>query len=85
MAVNLRKAAEGEACTVCGANDGTSCLHHIRVGQNGGAGKKPPDRHGITVCADCHRYFHNAGIADYKAMLIAHLRQVDQWIERGAL
>jgi hypothetical protein len=48
-------------------------------------GKKPADHYGIELCADCHRYVHNHGIADYKAMLIAHLRQVDRWIERGVL
>lgn len=81
--MNLRKAAAGQPCTVCGVNDGTSVLHHIRVG-NVGIGRKSPDRYGITVCAACHRYFHSAGIADHKAMLIAHLRQVDRWIEAKA-
>lgn len=84
MVVNLRKAAEGQPCIMCGANDGSTVLHHLRLG-NVGMGKKPADHYGIELCADCHRYVHNHGISDYKAMLIAHLRQVDRWIARGSI
>lgn len=83
--IDLRKSAKGKPCVVCGQNDGTTVLHHIRVGQNGGTGLKPPDTHGIAVCSGCHAYFHGDGIKDYKTMLIAYLRQVDRWVKAGAL
>lgn len=79
---DLRKAAKGKPCVICGQNDGTTVLHHIRVG-NVGIGTKPKDHYGIEVCADCHHYAHHAGICDYKTLLIAHLRQVDRWINAG--
>lgn len=81
---SLRKAAEGQPCIICG-DTATTSLHHIRVGQNGGMGKKPPDIHGIEVCAKDHAYFHTEGINDYKQMLISYQRQVERWVERGAL
>lgn len=85
MAVkSLRKAAEGKPCILCG-DTATTSLHHIRVGQNGGMGKKPPDIHGIEVCRLHHAYFHSEGINDHKMMLIAYQRQVSRWIERGLL
>ena len=47
--MNLRKAAEGQPCILCG-DTATTVLHHVRSGGNGGMGKKPPDEHGIEVC-----------------------------------
>lgn len=80
--IDLRKAAKGKPCVICGQNDGTTVLHHIRTGHMS-IGSKPPDSHGIEVCSTCHRYCHEGGISDYKTMLIAHLRQVDRWIAAG--
>lgn len=81
--MNLRKAAEGQSCVMCGVSDNTICLHHIRTGHLG-IGKKPKDHRGIDLCSKCHTYVHGDGIHDYKAVLIAHLRQIDRWIEAGA-
>lgn len=81
--MNLRKAADGQSCVMCGVSDNTICLHHIRTGHLG-IGKKPKDHRGIDLCASCHAYVHGDGIHDYKAVLIAHLRQIDRWIEAGA-
>lgn len=80
--MNLRQAAEGQPCILCGSV-GTTVLHHVRSGGNGGMGKKPPDEHGIEVCAEHHAYFHADGIADYRLALIAYQRQVSSWLKRG--
>lgn len=79
---DLRKAAKGKPCVICGQNDGTTVLHHIRVGHYG-IGVKPNHHSGIECCHECHSHLHGAGINDYKTMLIAHLRQVDRWINAG--
>lgn len=81
---DLRKAAKGKPCVICGQNDGTTVLHHIRTG-HGGMGCKPPDHHGIAVCRSCHEYLHDGGISDHKTVLIAYLRQIDRWLADGVL
>lgn len=85
MARNLRQAAKGQTCTVCGRDSETVVLAHLRVGLNGGMGIKPPDHHAVYACADCHRYMDGPGRADHKTQLIAHLRQIDRWLAEGRL
>jgi hypothetical protein len=82
--MNLRQLAQGEACAMCGLSDDTVVLHHLRAG-NPGMGRKPPDHHGIYLCAVHHHYVHNDGIADHKAMLLAYMRQIDRWLQMEAL
>lgn len=84
VALNLRKHANGLACIMCGKNDGSTVLHHLRVG-NPGMGKKPPDHHGIEVCAGCHDFCHHEGIANHHLQLISYLRQIDRWLADGTL
>ena len=79
---SLRKAAKDQPCTMCGADDGTSVLHHVRVG-NVGMGTKPPDWLGMVLCAGCHRYVHHEGIADHKTQLLAYQRQITRWLADG--
>lgn len=69
---------------MCGKNDGTTVLHHLRVGTVG-MGKKPPDYHGVNVCFGCQDFFHHEGISNHKLQLIAYLRQIDQWLADGLL
>ena len=85
--MNLRQQANGQTCVVCGSSNGTVVLHHIRVGGNGGMGLKPPDHHGIEVCARCHDWAHSplTTVSDWKILLAAYQRQVERWIERKAI
>jgi hypothetical protein len=84
--MNLRKAAENQPCTVCGANDGTTVLHHIRIGGNAGTGMKPPDfPWGIRLCAEHHRYVHYEGRADYKLIALAMGKQMQRYVDEGVL
>lgn len=84
--MNLRKAAEGQPCVVCGSQDGTTVLHHVRVDGSGGIGKKPEDfPYGIDVCHQCHTYFHEDGRADWKMQLIAVTRQMKRYLAQGRL
>lgn len=83
-AVNLRELANGRPCILCGRVDGTTVLHHLRVGQSG-MGQKPPDIDGVDVCAGCHAHFHGEGRADYRGQLQAHLRQIKRWLSDGVL
>lgn len=83
--MNLRKAAEGKSCILCGAEDGTVVLAHLRVGLNGGLGKKPPDHHGIEACFSCHSYIDGEGRSDHKLQLIGYLKQIDRWLAEKRL
>ena len=57
--MNLRKAAQGRDCQmripgVCNFNAETTILAHVRRGNSGGMGQKPPDVCGVLACSDCH-------------------------------
>lgn len=60
----IRKAANGEACTVCGRNDGTTVFCHLNESWAGkGIGRKADDIAGFFGCMDCHqRYDHGTTI-----------------------
>ena len=48
-------AANGEACTVCGANNGTTVFCHLNESWAGkGIGQKADDIAGFFGCLDCH-------------------------------
>jgi len=79
VGMNLRQAAAGQPCSMCGANNGTTILHHIRL-LSSGMGTKPPDHHGVNLCATCHAYVHGDGITDTTALLRAYMRQIDKWL-----
>jgi len=83
--VNLRKVAKGKNCSVCGADDGTIVLAHLRLGFNSGVGIKPPDHHAMYACFSCHSYIDGEGRGDYKIMLGGYLRQIDKWTEEGVI
>jgi hypothetical protein len=68
---------------MCGIDDDTTCLHHIRTGSNAGMGQKPHDRDGVTLCDKCHGYVHNDGRSDWKAQLQAYQRQVEHYFRNG--
>jgi len=83
--LNLRQAANGESCVLCGTADGSVILHHTRVGQ-AGMGQKPKDfPWGVCLCSACHSYVHGEGRADYRTMLIALGRQMERYVEAGVI
>lgn len=85
MAVNLRKLAEGKACVLCGSHYGT-VLHHTLLPGNHGTGMKPPDfPWGVRLCAECHKYTHNEGRSDHKAMAMALGKQMIVYVAEGVL
>lgn len=54
----IRDAANGESCTVCGRNDGTTVFCHLNNGWAGkGMGKKADDLAGFFGCGECHRLY----------------------------
>lgn len=81
----LRKSAQGQACSICGTENGTTVLAHLRVGGNAGVGMKPPDWHALYACHSCHTYIDGEGRGDYKIQLIGYLRQIDRWLADGRL
>lgn len=51
----IRKAANGEACCLCGRNDGTTVFCHLNEGWAGkGMGQKADDIAGFFGCGSCH-------------------------------
>ena len=83
--MNLRKSAQGQACSICGTDGETTVLAHLRVGGNAGVGIKPPDHHALYACHGCHTYIDGEGRGDYKIQLIGYLRQIDKWLAEGKL
>ena len=58
----IRKAANGEACTVCGRNDGTTVFCHLNEGWAGkGMGQKADDIAGFFGCGFCHDCYDGRG------------------------
>jgi hypothetical protein len=68
----IRNAAKGEACTVCGRNDGTTVFCHLNEGWAGkGMGQKADDIAGFFGCHECHRKYDSmggTGITELRAM-----------------
>ena len=51
----IRQAANGEACTVCGVNNGTTVFCHLNESWAGkGTGQKADDIAGMFLCAHHH-------------------------------
>ena len=51
----ITQAANGEACTVCGRNDGTTVFCHLNESWAGkGMGQKADDFAGFFGCSFCH-------------------------------
>ncbi len=80
----IRKAAEGEACTVCGRNDGTTVFCHLNEGWAGkGMGQKADDIAGFFGCGTCHYLYDSTvngrpdDIAIMRAMYRTWVRLID--------
>lgn len=65
-------AAKGEACTVCGANNGTTVFCHLNESWAGkGMGQKADDIAGFFGCFDCHSRYDaigGTGVTELRAM-----------------
>ena len=57
----MRKAADGQSCVRCGANDGTTVFAHYSGGYSlrlgNGMGTKSDDLLGADLCHQCHTRF----------------------------
>ncbi len=85
----LKAAANGEACTVCGVNDGTTVLAHLNEPWAGkGMGLKADDIAGIMMCVKCHDRYdgrnNSQTLSDYE-ILRALYRTMRRWIEMGLI
>ena len=61
----ITQAANGEACTVCERNDGTTVFCHLNEGWAGkGMGQKADDIAGFFGCRECHDIYDGRGGLD---------------------
>lgn len=85
---SLEKLARGKPCYlrlpgVCNGNPDTTVLCHIRRGNTGGTGIKPPSICAVPMCFDCHNAFDGRYKAHgyTQAELDAEaLRAQNQWL-----
>lgn len=82
----IRHAANGEACTVCGNNDGTTVFCHLNESWAGkGMGQKADDIAGFFGCQKCHtKYDVWQTILDIEIMR-AMYRTWRRLIEKGII
>lgn len=86
----IRKAANGEACTVCGRNDGTTVFCHLNEGWAGkGMGQKADDIAGFFGCHECHSQYDCASefkfAVDEESVIRAMYRTWARLIETGVI
>lgn len=63
----IRNAARGEACTVCGRNDGTTVFCHLNESWAGkGISQKADDIAGFFGCYNCHIGYDGYVEGNYK-------------------
>ena len=59
----IRKAAEGEPCTLCGKNDGTTVFCHLNESWAGKSlSKKADDIAGFFGCNECHKQYDSVSM-----------------------
>lgn len=87
----LLRSAEGQPCTICGVNDGTTVAAHANsVALGKGTGIKCPDFYTAMLCQVCH------ALADgrtgkltkdekWEMWVTAYLRTVKLWFEQGTV
>lgn len=90
----ITRAAEGEDCTICGDNDGTTVFCHLNASWAGkGARLKADDCAGFFGCSECHDVYdaripRSAGIHpahDVGVILRAYYRTIRRLIDKGVL
>ena len=86
----ILKAAEGEDCTVCGKNDGTTVFCHFNESFAGkGMAYKADDCAGFFGCSRCHKEYdegvpHPLAVEDWE-ILRAYYRTIRRLIDKGVL
>lgn len=55
-----RNHVRGHACVMCDAEAPIE-VAHVRLGTDGGMGKKPSDYFTVALCKDCHARQHEVG------------------------
>lgn len=92
---DILKAAEGENCTVCNRNDGTTVFCHLNDGWAGkGMGQKADDCAGFFGCSLCHDTYdgriqmHPEGyyaVKDPSIILRAYYRTIRRLLDKRIL
>jgi hypothetical protein len=81
----ITQAAEGEPCTICGKNDGTTVFAHFNDAYAGkGFGQKADDCAGFFLCHLCHVDVdaHNGNEYDMRR---AYYRTIRRLIDKGVI
>lgn len=84
----IREMAKGEACTHCGANDGTIVAAHQNGLQAGrGMGMKAHDFYVAYLCSDCHDQYDSSRLHFAKEIREIHFLRAMQktmaiWVPR---
>lgn len=88
---NIRLAAHGETCTLCGIANGTTVFAHFNYSWAGkGMGLKADDCAGMFLCFKCHYSYDHQGerhvekIEDWE-VLRAYYRTIRRLLDRGVL
>lgn len=86
----LLSAADGEACTVCGCQDGTVVFCHLNESWAGkGMSQKADDCAGFFGCRRCHDFYDRRSNGPIRltdgVILRAYYRTVRRLIEKGVL
>ena len=83
----ITQAANGEACTVCGRNDGTTVFCHLNESWAGkGMGQKADDFAGFFGCESCHwRYDNGSKVIEGWEIMRAMYRTWRRLLDRGIL
>lgn len=72
----IRKAANGEPCTVCGRNDGTTVFCHLNESWAGKGGNlKADDIAGFFGCQKCHDMYDGRNIPNNARLAIG----IEDW------
>ena len=81
----ITQAANGESCTICGVEDGTTVFAHLDEGFAGkGMGQKADDLGGFFACYFCHESYARKTVANWM-VLRAYYRTIRRLWERGII
>lgn len=80
-------AANGEPCTICGAENGTTVFCHLNESWAGKAYSKKSDDLGMFLCSKCHDIYDGRipGDMSYEDVLRAFYRTIRRLIDRKIL
>jgi Protein of unknown function (DUF1364) len=84
----ITQAANDEACTICGRNDGTTVFCHLNESWAGkGMGQKADDCAGFFGCRTCHAIYDGAEIdtTGDPDVLRAYYRTIRRLLDLGIL